>query len=200
MNFNDLDKKHYDAVRIGDQVWMAEDLHVTAYRNGDPICQAIDDGHWLYLGECQLGGFYFYKINNTTRILYNGYAINDPRGLAPEGWQIPTIEDWDLLIAHLGGQEEAGGKLKDTSIENWISPNIGATNSTAFTAVGAGCKEIIDGGNYTKGIVTGYWTKTPSQEANQFENHIFMLRHDTAAIARLNGFTDWGHSVRCIRN
>lgn len=173
MNFDDFNKTQYESVQIGNQVWMGEDLHVTTYRNGDPICQAIDDGHWMYLGDCEIGAFYFYVINNTTRILYNGYAVNDPRGLAPEGWQIPTVDEWDALIAHLGGLEIAGGKLKETSNKNWISPNIGATNCTRFNAVGAGWKEIFDGGNYTIGIVTGYWTKTPTQEANQPDNYFF---------------------------
>lgn len=199
MGFNNLNKTYYDSVRVGNQMWMGEDLHVTTYRNGDTICQAIDDGHWVYLGEFQIGAFYFYEINNTTRILYNGYAVNDPRGLAPEGWQIPTIEDWQTLITHLGGFEVAGGILKDTSSKSWISPNIGATNSAGFSAVGAGSKEILDGGNYTKGIVTGYWTKTASQSVSRVNNNIFFLRHDSASIKRMDGYSDCGQSVRCIR-
>jgi uncharacterized protein (TIGR02145 family) len=199
MDLNYLNKIQYDSVRVGNQTWMSEDLHVTTYRNGDPICQAIDDGHWVYLGECRIGAFYFYEINSTTRILYNGYAVNDPRELAPERWQIPTIEYWETLITHLGGIEVAGGILKDTSSKSWISPNIGATNSAGFSAVGAGCKELLDGGNYTKGIVTGYWTKTASQSVSRVDNNIFLLRHDSASIKRMDGYSECGQSVRCIR-
>lgn len=199
MNLNAQNKNVYDSVCIGDQLWMAEDLHVTTYRNGDPICQAIDDAEWLYLCECGIGAYSFYEINNSTRILYNGYAVNDSRDLAPEGWWIPTVDDWAMLIINLGGSEQAGGKLKDTSMESWLSPNTGATNSVGFTAVGAGGKEIFCGGNYTKGIVTGYWTKTLSQVGDVVDNHVFLLRHDSSGVSRLEGYMDCGESVRCIK-
>jgi uncharacterized protein (TIGR02145 family) len=190
---------HYNSIEIGGQLWMSEDLKVTTYRNGDPICEAIDDGEWLYLGECQIGAYYYYEINQTKRFLYNGYAVNDPRGLAPEGWQIPDVNDWERLIGYLGGTEVAGGKLKDTGLENWISPNIGATNSTRFRAIGAGWKEIFGGGNYTKGIVTGYWTQTHLKENEDLVNHVFLLRHDSSAVICQNGYADCGESVRCIK-
>jgi len=199
MNVNVQNKAFYNSVCIGNQLWMAEDLHVTTYRNGDPICQASFNEEWLHLGHCGIGAYYCYEINNSTRIMYNGYAVNDTRELAPEGWRIPTVEDWEILILYLGGQEEAGGKLKDTGLENWISPNIGATNSSGFTAVGAGWKEIFCGGNYTKGIVTGYWTKTPSQVGDVVDNHVFLLRHDSSGVSRLKGYMDCGESMRCIK-
>lgn len=199
MNFEVDNKTEYKSVCIGRQIWMAEDLHVTTYRNGDPVCQATDDEEWIYLCSCGIGAFYCHKINNNTHLLYNGYAINDLRGLAPEGWQIPTVDDWQEMIVCLGGKETAGGKMKDVNSKSWKSPNIGATNSSGFTSIGVGTQEIFGGGNYLQGHVVGYWAKKPSKEENITDTHVYLLRHDITDVLNHGGLLDCGEAARCIK-
>ena len=64
--------------------------------------------------------------------LYNWYAINDPRGLTPEGWHIPSDEEWKLMIDSLGGKASAGRKMKSTNGWNSISENGNGTNESGF--------------------------------------------------------------------
>jgi len=103
------------SVKIGNQVWMSTNLNVDIYRNGDIIPQVTDPtawaelttGAWCYYNNDSLKGAIYGK-------LYNWYAVNDPRGLAPKGWHIPTDEEWITLVNSLGGDTVAGGKMKST--------------------------------------------------------------------------------------
>src|SRR5215831_16955339 len=126
------DPGRYASIKIGHQKWMAKNLDVTHYRNGDKIPQvknkaawkALTTGAWCWYNNDSANGAIYGK-------LYNWYAVNDPRGLAPTGWHIPSDAEWDTLATHLGSN--AGGKLKDTgTIEAgtglWYAPNKGATN------------------------------------------------------------------------
>ena len=105
----------YAHVKIGTQVWMSTNLDVTYYRNGDKIPQVKDSVKWARLTT---GAWCWYNNDSATGAvygkLYNWYAVNDPRGLAPIGWHIPSDTEWDTLSARLGGASKAGGKLKDT--------------------------------------------------------------------------------------
>jgi uncharacterized protein (TIGR02145 family) len=87
--------------------------------------------------------------------LYNWYAVNDPRGLAPEGWKVPSSEDWITLIDYLGGESVAGGKMK--TISGWNGSNTGATNESSFSALPVGWRS--NNGNFNNlGSVGWYWT------------------------------------------
>ena len=144
-----VDENCIPTVTICDQVWMAKNLDVTTYRNGDVISQVTDPtawnalttGAWCYYNNDPANGTIYGK-------LYNWYAVNDPRGLAPTGWHIPTEGELIALSDCLGGQEVAGGKLKETGTAHWLSPNI-ATNETGFTA--------LPGGGFVK-TFNGEWT------------------------------------------
>jgi uncharacterized protein (TIGR02145 family) len=109
----DIDGNIYKTVKIGKQVWMAENLIVEHYLNGDPIPGEISDWSKLTTGARD---HYKKKTDNETEInygnAYNWHAVVDPRGLAPEGWHIPGIDEWQELSDYLGGDEVAGGKLK----------------------------------------------------------------------------------------
>ena len=102
-------------VPIGTQVWMTKNLNVSRCRHGDPIPQVTNATQWAYLTT----GVWCYYENNTNygKIclkLYNWYAVNDTRGLAPQGWHVPSDAEWSTLITYLGGESIAGGKMKDT--------------------------------------------------------------------------------------
>ena len=107
-----------DEVTIGKQVWMSENLNVDKFRNGDPIPEAKTDEEWEKAGENGEPAWCYYNNNpdNGDRYgkLYNWFAVNDPRGLAPEGWKIPSDEDWTRLTDFLGGESVAGQKMKST--------------------------------------------------------------------------------------
>ena len=147
----DYDGNTYKTVKIGKQIWMAENLNVSHYRNGDIIPEVKNPDEWSKLTT---GAWCYYENDSengkTYGKLYNWFAVNDPRGLAPEGWHIPTDAEWTHLTEYLGGKEiektyqgiyyweiaDVGGKLKATTL--WKSPNEGATNSSGFTAFPGG--------------------------------------------------------------
>lgn len=135
-------------IQIGTQKWMCKNLDVDHYRNGDSIPQVTDPNQWKYLTT----GAWCYFNNDPVNgeiygKMYNWYAVNDMRGLAPDGWHVPTDEDWTELENYLGGSSEAGGKLKSTGTKKggdglWRSPNTGATNESGFTALPGGWRDI----------------------------------------------------------
>ena len=121
---------------IGTQVWMAEDLKVATYRNGEPIPNIADGTAW---GSLTTGAYCNYgnvASNSTTYgRIYNWYAVDDNRNVAPPGWHVATQAEWNTLVTFLGGDDVAGGKLKESGTTHWESPNTGATNQTGFTAL-----------------------------------------------------------------
>jgi hypothetical protein len=104
------------SVTIGTQIWSTKNLDVARYRNGDTIPQVANATQW---GNLTTGAWCWYNNDSATYAatygrLYNWYAVNDPRGLAPQGWRIPTEGDWVILADYLGGASVAGGKMKST--------------------------------------------------------------------------------------
>jgi len=150
----DIDGNVYQTVTIGDNIWMAENLKVTHYRNGDPVPNVIELDDWAALNT---GAYCDY--DNDTAIsavygrLYNWYAIYDSRNIAPDGWHVATEEEWQLLEVSIGispatvdsfgvhGTDQ-GGKLKEADTTHWKSPNTGATNESGFTALPAGGRDV----------------------------------------------------------
>lgn len=193
LTVTDIDGNVYSTVTICDQVWMAENLKVTHYRNGEPITLSTS---W---SEEEA---YCNYDNNDSYVdpygrLYNWYALNDSRGLAPEGWHIPTDEEWYTLITCLGGEDVAGGKLKEAGTEHWISNNTGTTNESGFTALPSG--ERSDSGAYWgMGYYTHFWTSTEavsSSHARYWRIHSTGLLIVTAGAYKRSGF-----SVRCVKD
>src|SRR5690606_33259564 len=105
----------------------------------DVIPQVTDPTIW---GNLTTGAWCYYNNDPANEIiygkLYNWYAVNDPRGLAPVGWHIPSDSEWTILTDYLGGFEVAGGKMKETGTTHWANPNIGADNSSGFTGLPGG--------------------------------------------------------------
>ncbi len=140
----DIDGNGYHAVKIGTQTYTLENLRVTHYRNGDPIPNITDDMAW----HNDKKGAYCYYDNNKAKYdslygaLYNFYAVEDPRGLAPKGWHIPSDDEVENVLARFLGMSvnslADGGKLKETGTEHWKAPNTGATNAYGFTGLPAG--------------------------------------------------------------
>ena len=141
----DIDGNVYQTVTICNQTWTKTNLNVSKYRNGDVIPQVTDatqwnnltTGAWCYYNNDPSNGAIYGK-------LYNWYAVNDSRGLAPQGWHVPTNAEWTTLTTCLGGVAAAGAKMKETGDSHWLSPNIDANNSSGFTALPGGSREYDD--------------------------------------------------------
>lgn len=209
-SMRDIDGNTYRTIKIGDQWWMAENLKVTHYRNGDNIPNIRDDFEWIGLTTGAL-------CSNANRdgnaiiygYLYNWYAIIDNRSLAPEGWHIPTDEEWKELEINLGmsranadgtdwrGDKE-GGMLKETGTVHWSSPNTGATNQFGFTALPGGLRHEIDMDTFfSVGFTAFFWTSSESGATNAWYRH---LHCSESQIFRKDFFKYYGCSIRCVKD
>jgi uncharacterized protein (TIGR02145 family) len=145
-----LKDKEYTEVKIGEQVWIGENYEGICYRNGELIPEVTDQTTWDALTT---GAWCWYNNNESTYgqygRLYNRYAIIDPRGFAPEGYSMPSSQDFNILSTYLGGDAVAGAKMKETGTSHWNSPNSGSTNTSGFTALPASGRGV---GGFAVGI------------------------------------------------
>ena len=202
----DQDGNVYDIVKIGDQWWMVENLKTTHYRNGDPILNVSDNMEWVNLGT---GAYCAYNNDNVNAaangLLYNWYAVDDSRKIAPAGWHVPTDGEWKELEIVLGmSQSEAdttgergmdeGSKLKATS--GWYN-NGNGTDESGFSALPGGYRSYGGGTFYGIGDYGYWWSAT---EYNSSHACYRSLHYDTSAVFR--GYYDkrLGFSVRLVRD
>ena len=184
-------------VTIGNQQWMRENLDVLTYRNGDIIPQVTDPtawaalttGAWCYYNNDVANGAIYGK-------LYNWYAVNDPRGLAPTGWHVPSDAEWTTLETTLGGAAVAGGKMKTTGTTRWYAPNTGATNESGFAGLPGGYRNY-NGSFFSVGS-SGYWWS--SSENGTVDAWYRYLGYNVGGITRSNDYKLSGCSVRCLRD
>ncbi len=205
-NMTDQDGNIYKTILIGTQEWMAENLKVSHYRNGDLISIVTNDAIWSNLSS---GAACWYNNDSATYQcpygkLYNWYAVADVRQLCPTGWHAPDETEWSNLINYLdpnsnGGSNVniVGGKMKTIGTYYWNSPNIGADNSTGFSGLPAGIR-YIDGSFNNTGDM-GSWWSTSEYNNTQAWLRCF-LAYDNAHTngglpIKTNGF-----SVRCIKD
>jgi uncharacterized protein (TIGR02145 family) len=199
----DQDGNSYKTVTIGTQVWMAENLKTTKYRNGDPIANVTDNAQWENLTT----GAYCTYDNDLNKLnvygpLYNWYAISDNRNIAPEGWHVATDAEWTILNNYLGGGIAAGDKLKETGSIHWSVSN-SETNESGFTALPggfrnnmtfAGLKAIY---HYSDIGLDGYWwTSTDSGTTTAI---IRFFAFDNSLLTR-SFLNHYGCSVRCVKD
>jgi len=184
-------------IQIGTQKWMSKNLDVAFYRNGDPIPQvtepaawaALTTGAWCYYNNDPIQGAKYGKI-------YNWYAVNDPRGLAPQGWHIPSDAEWTTLGNTLGGNSIAGGKMKEAGTLNWASPNFGANNSSGFAGLPGGDRPYF-GKFYDVGDIGIWWS---SSEFSTYTAWYRVLNYSGVTIGRYDDYKVSGFSVRCLRD
>lgn len=154
----DYDGNEYDTVRIGNQTWTVQNLKVMHYNDGTDIPLASDNAAWA----SQAIGAMCYRSNVVSSkdaygMLYNFYTTINPKGICPDGWKIPTLDDFTTLVNYLGGKKVAGGKLKSTS-PLFTQPNIGADNSSGFSALPAGCRDSNGEFHLYMDSGGGFWT------------------------------------------
>lgn len=200
----------FESVKIGNQHWMTKNLDVSKFRNGDPIPEAKTIEEWNNAEKNKKAAWCYYENSTengkTYGKLYNWYAINDPRGLAPEGWEIPSYDDWYILRTFCGDWFEASIKLK--SIDGWEiadkmykddedyldQNNIMRSNETGFSAIPGGIRTFH--GNFSfKDYVSFYWSSTEKTSNDAYYSSI-----DHSSENRLDfGSKNQAMSVRCIK-
>jgi len=150
----DYDGNVYSTVTIGTQTWTAENLKTTHYRNGEEIIWGYDN--WTEVMNGPACTKYNASMEEEYGLLYNWYAVMDPRNLAPEGWHVATYSDVQTLVSFLGGEGPAYIALMEAGNAHWtIDPNTG-TNSTGWTALPGGFVED-HGWSSAKGTQGYYW-------------------------------------------
>jgi len=198
-------KPQYESVRIGNQEWMTRNLDVDRFRNGDLIPHSESDEEWEEAGRnCQPAWCYYDNDSENGKEygkLYNWFAVNDPRGLAPEGWHVPTVEEWAILEKFLG-ENFAGTEMK--SYDGWeafendygeIQDGNGC-NSSKFNALPGGC--CSNGGSFFRvNVHAFFWSST--ELFNTFA-HYRQLRYNSDYLNSSNESKSFGSSVRCIKN
>lgn len=197
----DQDGNRFKTVNIGNQVWMAENLRVMTFSNGEPIEESKTTEEWEKARKEQKPSW-CYSNNDPANgkvygKLYNRFAVNDSRGLAPKGWHVPSDEEWTTLTTYLGGEDVAGGKLKEIGTAHWLTPNTGATNETGFTALPGGTRPVPSG---ALGFIgdDGYWWSSTKDFNTPVWSRSMSSSH--ASVGRNSDNGRGGFSVRCVKD
>jgi uncharacterized protein (TIGR02145 family) len=189
-----------ESVKIGSQIWSAENLNTDRFSNGDLIPQMKSASEWESAGKNQRPAWCYY--NNDSKNgqkygkLYNFYAVADPRGLCPVGWHVPSDGEWTTLANVLGGSDVAGGKMKEIGLAYWAGPNTGADNSSGFTGLPGGFRYF---GIYTDaGRYCYWWSDTQYSATIAYARQLNY--HNSNVDRDYHYFKTYGLSVRCIKD
>ncbi len=140
----DIEGNIYTTIKVGEEIWMAENLNVSYFRNGEPIPEVKTKEDWIRAGEDHEPAWCYYENDSENGEkygkLYNWYAITDPRGIEPEGWRLASNSKWSNLINNLGGADVAGKKMKATT--GW-GANGNGDNSGKFTGIPGGGRTSV---------------------------------------------------------
>ena len=143
----DIEGNTYPTIVMANgQEWMAENLRTGTYANGDPIPNVQDNLAWSQFTSgawCHFDNDPQYEADYGK--MYNWYVVADPRNVCPTGWHIPSDDEMNALVTLLGGEFVAGGKMKETGSDYWLSPNRAASNVSGFSGRGAGARLGLNG-------------------------------------------------------
>lgn len=202
----DIDNNHYRTVIIGQQEWMAENLKTTHYPNGDQITNVSGDDNWKNLSYND-DAYSWYNDNvyykDTYGAIYNWVAAigdttvgsnlnpSEIQGVCPDGWHLPSQEEWNELSNELGGGITAKMKMKEIGTTHWNNPNTGATNESGFWALPSGYRSSVYGNSVSMGNSCYLWSST--------NNYYFYLTNDNSEVY-LTGENQYGFAVRCVKD
>jgi len=207
LTVTDVDGHVYRTVVIGEQVWMAEDLRTSRYRDGSPVAHVTSDAAWPNTSS---GAWCFYENNSdlgaTYGKLYNWYAASDAR-ICPQGWHVPTDADWQRMEAALGVpanelalpgwrgvEQNIGGHMKAAVL--WEDPNTSASNESGFHGLPGGARNFHGNGNFSSlGRLGHWWSASDAGTGNAWAH---TLHNNNAGIARFSLFERNGSCVRCV--
>lgn len=203
-------------IKIGNQIWTTQNLDVDCFTNGDPIFEAATIEQWIEAGNAgqpawcinekkatSSKGFPFYsgrqpkkKSKIEVGKLYNWFAVNDPRGLAPEGWKIPSDDDWSELIEFLGGKSIAGMKMKFTACwDEYYRDGESGTNESGFFGLPGGLRNPK--GSFVCFGEDGFWWSSTELDKEKAWRRDLTMENDfcyRSSFDKKNGY-----SIRCIK-
>jgi len=203
ISVTDFDGNVYQTATIGTQIWMVKNLKVNHYRNGDLIPYVTDSSAWRNLTTGACCDYENTQANDSTYgKLYNWFAVNDSRNIAPVGWHVANNDDWQTLISYLEIGEIVGPSYKLRSSTGW---RINGNNSSGFTALPGGCRTI--GGLFDSFSsqcifrevgVSGYWWSATGNQATWAYG--WGIYYDTNNVIDFCYNQGRGLSVRCLKD
>jgi uncharacterized protein (TIGR02145 family) len=195
----DLDGNVYKTITMGTQTWMAENLRTTTMNDHTAISEVTDHADWASLTSSAYCWYENVASNSEVAArcgsLYNWHTVS-LGNLCPDGWHIPTQEEYRILAEYVGGADIAGGKLKENGTKNWNRPNTMATNLSGFTALPCGGRSV-DGTFSNIGNASFFWTAT---ESSASEGVAVVLSYNSADCRELSPDKKAGLSVRCVKD
>jgi uncharacterized protein (TIGR02145 family) len=191
----------YPFIKLCNDTWMLKNLAVRTYRNGDSIPVITDPTQWSNLTTGAMCWFY----NNPTAYdsifgpMYNWYAVNDPRGIAPVGWHVASDKEWRTASECVGGDSIAAIKMRDTSnLWNYTLPfPVYADNASGFTALPGGLREV-NGTYQSLGSDGGFWWTSTQTTINTAWARL--LAYDGAFIIYYDSDNKNGYYIRCVKD
>ncbi len=197
--------KNLSEIMIGHQIWMVKNLNVDKFRTGESILQAKSSLVWILAAQNKIPAWCYYNFNPTYGAkygkLYNWYAVNDTRGIAPQNWHVPSDDEWGELIKFLGTGDDAIAGFKSKT--DWFG-NTNGTNSSGFSAFPSGsCSGTTKIKFQGIGEFAYWWTSSSTSVNSNPEEHdraIFKNLYMYGNIGGEYAGFDTGFSVRCIKD
>ncbi len=205
----DIDGNIYHVITIGNQCWMKENLKTTHYKNGTFIPNGFNNAAWAGLGFGAYAEVNNYIANTAVfGKLYNWYAVNDIAGLCPANWHVPSDSEWNQLVKFIdpfadttciscSQSPTAGGAMKEIGLSHWTGSNIGATNTSGFTALPAGMRESAGTYGAWFGYLGYWWT---SSSASSTTGYYRNLDASNSSVYRYSNTKTTGMAVRCVKD
>ena len=194
----DADGNLYNTLRIGTQIWMTMNLKTSRYNDSTLIPKVVENADWSTISTPSY--CWYQNVNDLSSeygALYNWYAVSTGK-LCPSGFHVPSEQEWVVLTDFLNGEYWAGGKLKETGTNHWMSPNAGATNDFNFSALPGGFRTGLAAGTFrASGYLGYYWA---SSEADSIYSRARLMTFDTSELVPGYGLKSNGFSVRCIKD
>jgi uncharacterized protein (TIGR02145 family) len=192
----DINGNVYQTVKIGSRIWMKENLKTTKLNDGTEIPLIKDNNTWNMLSG---NGYCWYNNDEAAfkdiyGALYNGFTALSGR-ICPDGWHVPSKDEWETLKDFGDDPLKAGGILKESGTDHWLTPNKGATNTTGFSALPAGIR-YYEGTFASSGTFTGFW----SSDETENEEYFTGLYHSDAGFVIDHKDKRYGFSIRCVKN
>jgi uncharacterized protein (TIGR02145 family) len=192
----DFDGNLYRTFEVGKSTWMKENLNVAHFRNGDPIPEVRTEEEWVKAGNEGKPACCFFGNDSVNGIkygrLYNWYAVNDTRGLAPKGWHAATDDDWTYTINYLGGGVLAALKMRTTGLSEKSTDD----ELNSFSGLAAGCRN--NSGVFYGLDSFGYWWC--ADELNMEAAWLRVLNYVRCDVNSMEYSKAYGASVRCVKN